>query len=441
LVRRAARGWGVPVVIMASTLVLASCSNASSSSSSPSPQGSAPGVTKRAINVGALATLSGPLAADFAPIVPGVQAYFSMINAHGGLGGRKLNLSNIVDDGGSPSDNAAGARTLVQQDHVFAIVGVATFFFSGASFLTNAGTPTFGYATSSSWQGSKNLFGAYGSVLDDNSQGPPFAYVAHQVHASSVGVMAYNVPQSAGACQVALRVLRQSGINVGYSDLSAPLGGDMTPDALRMKQANVNFVISCMDVNGNVQISRALHQNGLANVPQLWLDGYNGTTLRQNAALMNNVYFEVQHLPFEASAQFPGVFPGLETYLAAMKKYAPQYVDSEVAMEGWISAATFVEGLKAAGPHPTQQAVISAINKLTSLSPGNVTVPINWVVGHDVATQPGCEAYVRTATDSRAAPAFRLVFNRGHDPWVCLNWKNGVNVNDLITPPKGSPGT
>jgi len=363
-----------------------------------------------------------------------------MINAHGGVDGRKLNLANIVDDGGSASNNATGARTLVQQDHVFAVVGVASFFFTGAPFLVASGTPTFGYATSSAWQGPKNLFGAYGSVLDNSSQGPVFAYVAHQVHATSVGVMAYNVPQSAGACQVALSVLSQVGIKVGYSDLNAPLGGDMTPDALRMKQANVDFVISCMDVNGNIQISRALHQNGLADVPQLWLDGYNGTTLRQNAALMNNVYFEVQHVPFEASAQFPGVFPGMETYLAAMKEYAPQYVDSEVAMEGWISAATFVEGLKAAGPNPTQQAVIAAINKLTSFSPGDVTVPINWVVGHTLATQPSCEAYVKTGTDSSGAPAFHLAFNRGHDPWVCLNWKNGINVNDLITPPKGSPG-
>jgi len=432
------RSIAVPLAMMCVVTMATACSNAANTQSLST--GSAPGVSATTVNVGALATLSGPLAADFAAIVPGVQAYLSWTNAHGGVNGRKIHLSNVVDDGGIPSNNATGARTLVQQDHVFAVVGVASFFFNGASFLAQSGTPTFGYATQSNWAGPKNLFAAYGSVVDDATSGPAFAYVAQQVHAKSVGVMAYDVEQSSGACQAGITTMEKAGIHVGFSDLSASFGGDMTPDALRMKQAGVDFVITCMDVSGNIQIARALHQNGMTNVSQLWLDGYNSSTLSQYSSIMTNTYFMVQHVPFQAPSQFPGVFPGMSTYLAAMEKYSPQDVQSEVAMEGWISAALFVQGLKNAGPHPTQQAVIGAINKLTDFTAGGVTTPVNWTLAHTTVTQPSCEAYVKTATSASGSPVFRVAFNQGHNPWVCLNYKGAVDLKKQPAP-QGSPGT
>ena len=140
--------------------LLSSCANAPDSATLST--GSAPGISATQVSVGALATQSGPLAADFGAIVPGVKAYFSWINAHGGVWGRRIVLTHNADDGGVPSNNATQARLLVQQDHVFAIVGVATAFFTGAAFLAQTGTPTFGYATQNEWSGPKNLFAAYG---------------------------------------------------------------------------------------------------------------------------------------------------------------------------------------------------------------------------------------------------------------------------------------
>ena len=117
-----------------------------------------------------------------------------------------------------------------------------------------------------------------------------------------------------------------------------------------MKQAGVDFVVSCMDVPGNLELSRTMQQNGLTGVKQLWLDGYDLSTLRQYSSLMQHVYFLVQHVPFQAATQFPGEFPGSRQYIATMNRYEPAYTYNEVAMEGWLSAALFVAGLRAAGP-------------------------------------------------------------------------------------------
>ena len=61
-----------------------------------------------------------------------------------------------------------------------------------------------------------------------------------------------------------------------------------------------------------------------------------------------------------------------------MKKYEPKYVTDEIALQGWESAALFVQGVKMAGANLTQAAVIAADNSLTAFTAGGLTAPVNW---------------------------------------------------------------
>lgn len=436
--RRTSKTWRGGIVVGAIALALSGCANAPDTAAISS--NASPGITSTQVNVGALATLSGAISADFAPIVSGVRAYFDWTNAHGGVWGRKVVLSHLADDGGSPSNNAVQARTLVQQDHVFSVVGVATAFFTAAGYLAQTGTPTFGYATENNWAGPKNLFAAYGSVVDYSTLGPSIAYVAHEREAKSIALLAYGVPQSAALCSSADLRIKKLGLHVGYADLSVPYGGDLTSDVLRMKQAHTDFVMSCMDVTGNVQLSRTMEQNGLTGLSQLWLDGYNHSTLQTYASLMHNVYFLVQHVPFQASAQFPGSFPGMEHYLSVMHRYAPNDAQSEVAMEGWLSADLFVQALRIAGPHPTQSSVIRAANQLTTYTGGGLTQPVNWMISHHMVTPPSCETTVRTVVGPGVSPHFEVVFNRGTNLWVCFPIRGHVDLSRPVPAPPGTPG-
>ena len=81
---------------------------------------SAPGVSATQINVGAISSLSGPLAGFFGGLAPGMIAYFNTLNAKGGVNGRKIVLTNNLDDGGSPTQFTQDVHTLIDQDHVFA---------------------------------------------------------------------------------------------------------------------------------------------------------------------------------------------------------------------------------------------------------------------------------------------------------------------------------
>jgi ABC-type branched-subunit amino acid transport system substrate-binding protein len=355
-----------------------------------------------------------------------------MVNAQGGVYGRKIVLTKALDDG--TVNNAAVTRTLIQQDHVFAVVGLATPFFSGQPFLVQTGTPTFGYAIQNDRSYHKNLFSAYGSTVDFSTTEPYFPYIAKQVGARVASVIAYNVPQSSDECRGAVNALKSHGVTVGYSDMAVPYGSSLSSDVVHMKQAGVDFVVSCMDLPGNLTLSRELQQNGVNGVKQVWLDGYDLSTLKKYPSLMQNTYFLLQHVPFQAGPQFPGVFPGLKSYLEMMNRYEPAYTANEVAMEGWLDAALFVQGLRAAGPSPTQAKLLDAVNHITNFTGDGLITPVNWENAHSLVTSPTCETFVKAE-----GTTFKVVFNQGHDIWVCFPLKSS-HLN-RTAPPPGAPGT
>ena len=408
---------------------IAACSNSKVHVSSG---GAAPGVTPTEINVGSIANITGPLSSDFAPVVNGVQAYFSMINAEGGVAGRHINLAFQTDDQGSSTTDLTVAQKLVEQDHVFAVVGVGTPFFGGATYLASQGTPTFGYVVSSDWSNKPTLFGDFSSVLDFAAGAPGDGYIAQQLGAQSIGVIAYGVPQSAAACQAAATGMRGFGLNVSFVDLNFPFGGDATADTLQMKAHNVDLMFSCLDVTGSVAFARAINQNGLT-MHQLWFNGYDRGTLDQYAPIMTGVYLGLQHVPFEAALRFPGVYPGLTTYIQQMQKYQPKYTYSETALDGWVAAAQFVAGLKAVGKNLTQKRLVAAINAEKAFTGDGLTTPVDWSTAHTVAVPPFCQATVQVQ-GGQFVPAF---VQGTSQVFTCFGSKTSTTP---VPPPPHTPG-
>ncbi len=80
-----------------------------------------PGVTAKTILLEGTFPLSGP-ASGYAPIPAGYGAYFSYVNAHGGVNGRKI-IWKYSDDGYNPANTVQITHKFVEQDHAFALVG------------------------------------------------------------------------------------------------------------------------------------------------------------------------------------------------------------------------------------------------------------------------------------------------------------------------------
>ncbi|HUO49364.1 MAG TPA: ABC transporter substrate-binding protein [Acidimicrobiales bacterium] len=418
--------------LLALVVVAGACSNASGAAGGGGGGSGAPGLTATEVDVGSLGNISGPVNADFAPIVKGVQAYFDMVNAEGGVNGRKLVLKYQLDDQGIPTQDANLARTLVTQDHVFAVVGVGTPFFSGAKYLAQQGTPTYGYEVSSDWAAGPNLFGQQGSYIDFTTLYGSDAWFAHSIGAHSAAVVAYGITASSAGCKLAADALQKFGFPVVYQDLAVGFGADLGPDALQIKQHGADLVASCLDLNGDIALARAMQQNGVS-AKQLWFNGNDKDSLKAYPTLMNGVYFLDQQVPFAAASQFPGVYPGLEQYISTMQKYEPDAVYNETALDGWLNADLFVTGLRAAGKNPTQAQVVAADNKLTDYNGGGLIPPVNWTVSHTTSPGPACAAFIQA---DAASDSFKPVLGTGSSVFVC----HGATSTTPVSGPTGLPG-
>ncbi len=395
------------------------------------------------MTVGALVTQSGPVAPLFHPYLSGVEAYFDYVNANGGVHGRKVDLRYALDDGSDPTRNINAARTLVNVRHVFALVGVATAFFSAASYLATTKTPTFGFATQDIWAGPKNFFAVGGSRLVYASVVPQVGYVAYRLHRTRVAVLSYNYGPSQAPCRALQRGLPSLGQRVVYSDLSVPFGGSLLAiDVTKLVHAGANLVVSCMDASGDVTLGTDLESMGEHGMVRVLFDGYDRAFLRAHPAAFSNSYLLLQQVPFEAAATDPGGYPGLELYLREMQRFGfGKDLYSQTALDGWQSASLFIRGLAAAGSSPTQASVLRALNAITDDTGGGVTSPIDWRSAHAATGPPGvsCSTYVSVVT-SHGGASFQPAFLHGSNPWSCFDLGKPIDLSHPAAPPPGTPG-
>ena len=417
------------------TVALVLAGSVGTVSADAAPSSNAPGVTPTEIKVGTISTLTGAIAADFNAFSPGMQAYFDMVNAHGGVNGRKLDLAYTLDDGGNPTTFTQLAHTMVQQDHAFA-VGTSTNWFT-PNLFSETKIPTYGYNVSGNWAGPPNLFAAGGSIQDYVVGASPDAYLIKRTQSKSVAIISYGpaITASYDSCHTVGQTLANAGIKVGYDDLDAPLAGSYTSAVQKMQQAGTDFVLSCMQGSDDITLARAIQQYGL-KVHQLWFDGYDTSLLQQYKGLMQGVYLNVNGtVPFDAVNTYPGKYPGVEQYISTMKKYAPKFVYSQEALQGYESAALLVAGVKAAGNDLTQQNVISQTNKLSDFTAGGVSTVQNWTIAHTTQGFPNCSSFVQVKGST-----FVPVPIKGSQVFVCFNKKVNLKNPIPVTPPPGTPG-
>ena len=392
----------------------------------------APGVTRTQIKVAAISTLSGILAADFGSLVPGIKAYFDMVDAHRGVDGRKIVLAYDLDDEGLSSQFQTDARTAIEQDHAFAVV-VSSYWFTPSYFVATC-TPTYGDNVDGNWSGSPNLYAAGGSVLTLKTIVPAVAYLVDRTRSKSVAILAYNVSTSSDLCRTTGKLLRAAGYRVSFTDLRLPpIDANLTPDVQRLQRAGADFVVSCMTVTGNVALARDIQQYGL-HVHQLWFDGADATVVKRYRGLLQGVYFDVQSVPETAARLYPGVYPGLQTYLKAMGRYSPGYADNALSLVGWESAALLVAGIRASRSHLTQAGVVSATNRFTDYTAGGLQQPVDWKTAHYLGTKESCTAF-EEVKGVHAVP----VLGKGKQVFLCFATSH-VRHPEPVEPPRGIPG-
>lgn len=420
-------------IALVGSLLAAACGNSSGEGGSAEEESEAvavdaPGVTDSAIRVGGVASVTNPVGGKYDQMADGVEAYFEMVNEDGGVHGRQLELVARLDD--QVANNDAMVQQLLTQDDVFAVLPVATLLFSGADELVQANVPTFGWSINPEWEGSAddpraNLFGQAGSFLCFACGSPVVPYMADQIGATKIGLLAYNVPQSADCATGAEKSLQNftepGAATVAFVDKSLAYGtADLSVQVSQMKDAGVDMVLTCMDLQAVVALAREMKRQSLDAVQYL-PNGYDPELITEFGDLFQGSLVLTFFTPFEAEDPPEG----LQSYLDWMERTDTPLTEN--TMNGWLNAALFVDGLREAGPDFSRQKVIDAINAMTDWDAGGLLAGVDWTTAHTEGNDPICSAFSRVEGD-----AFVPTFGEPGKPFVCVD-------RDTEGIPEGTP--
>lgn len=424
----------VVTVLVAGVLVLGACSNSESGSrddggsddSTPTAAGGEenidefvasdqPGVTDDAIRVGGVASVTNPLGASYDQSFVGTQAYFDMINEQGGIYGRDLELVAELDDNTGFENQQQVTRLLTEED-VFAVLPVATLSFDGAQQLADEGVPTFGWNIQEEWDLGENLYGTRGHICTDCAY-PTLPWIVRESGASTVGILAYDVPQSSGCAAGIENSIEEYGgdeVQVGFVDASLAYGtSDVSVQVSEMKDAGVDFVTTCMDFNGEKTVADEMARQDL-EAPFYRPNGYDHAQLEEFPDTFEGSIVLTQFWPFEEETDQP---EGLTQYFEAIEAAGEE--PQELSLAGWMAADMFYQGLVGAGPEFTREGVVSYLNTLEDFDAGGILAGLDWTVEHTDDPPVGCNAF-STIEGGEFVPTF----GEPGRPFICF--ENGV---------------
>lgn len=349
--------------LLALGLTTAACgSSASSGSSSSSSSGgaTAPGVTSNSITFGQTIPKSGP-AALYGEATYGVLAYFASINASGGIGGRKLKLISL-DDQYQPPVALQDTKTLINQDHVFAIVdpnGTATTE-ANMTVYQQVQIPVVGPQTGATpfYDTTRpfyfNVWPAY--TLEGKTLG---SYANSTLKLSKIGV----IYQNDDFGKSLLAGFNQSGAHAAVSIPYDPTQTDYSSQVAQLKSSGATGVVIFAIPGPAIAIMNdmaAINYHPTILLSQVGLTPTSYSAV--NSSEVNGSYISAFIPPLSNSSN-----PQVSAFLSAMKKYEPSQPASVFAGWGWEAAQTAVAGLKAVKGSLTRKSYIQGLNSLSSL--------------------------------------------------------------------------
>lgn len=385
------------------------------------PISGVPGVSDDEISFAAIGTKTGnPLGTCILDCyAQGIEAYFAFRNSEGGIYGRDLVLAEPLDD--ELAQNQVRSLDVISANESFGAFQ-ATLLATGWGDLDSAGVPTYTWGIHSAEAASRTHIFPSVVIPCDDCTGRTVPYAAETSGAQHAAAIGYGVSENSKVCAQSMAASFEmyqddTGVDLAYAndDLAFGLPNGIGPEVTAMKEAGVDFIATCIDLNGMKTLAQELQRQGMDDVVLYHPNTYNQDFVRDAGDLFEGDVVAVQFRPFEADTGGTALGDFLEWMEA--QGDAP----SELAMVGWINASLAFDGLLAAGPEFDRDKVTAATNAMTAFDAGGLVQPVDWTTAHtpytqatrDQATDLECQALVTVEGGEFTTVA------SPDTPWVC----------------------
>lgn len=383
-----------------------------------------PGVTDDAIQYAVIGTrANNPLGTCILDCYrDGIDAYFAYRNSEGGIYGRELRIGTELDD--ELSQNQVRALEVIGSDDAFGVF-TATLVASGFGDLDAAGVPTYAWGIHAAEMANRQ--NVFGHIMPScaSCSGRVVPYAAQISGATRAASLGYGVSENSKVCSQAVAAsielyAADTGVELAYLNdgLDFGLPNGIGPEVTAMREEGVDFISTCLDLNGMKTLAQELQRQGMDDVVLYHPNTYDQAFVAAAGGVFDGDIVSVQFHPFEADP----AGTALGDFLHWMEETGS--VPTELAMAGWINADLAYEGLLAAGPELDREAVLAATNRITDYDAGGLINPIDWTRQHTPAVEGDptndyeleCAALVRVVDG-----AFETVAPP-ETPWLC--WSN-----------------
>jgi branched-chain amino acid transport system substrate-binding protein len=294
-----------------------------------------------------------------------VRAFFNEVNRAGGVFGRKVEFVSCID-GGDSSRARACFKDLVENKKVF-MLGPTLSWSTGTiqNYVKQQKIPFVG------------SFGLYlEEYKNDNlysfpTQVPVFdiarlfgKFLLEQVKPKSVGISYLNI-EAAQECMKGLEdYLNKAGVQVVAKVSNEFDEPDLTPQVLKMRQANPDIVAFCNDPVNNAKFVGVAARSQRYKPPKGWIGGW--PTVPEFGKIVGDWgigHYGFSSVCYHEAPECDGD-PDVKLFKAQVAKYYPGEMERMhyYGQNLWCGAKMIVEGLKLAGPNLTRTGLIQALD-------------------------------------------------------------------------------
>lgn len=316
-----------------------------------------------------IAALTGPASALGTGMRDGISAAFAEVNATGGVGGLKLALDSL-DDGYEPDQSVAQLETVLAGTGHIALIGSVGTPTNQAMvpMAATAGLPVIGPFTGAGFLRDPalnnvfNLRASYGAETE--------AWMAHLVDGLGMKRIAI-LYQDDGFGRAGLdgvkAALDRRGMTLVAEGTYVRNTTAVRSALLDIRKAEPEAVVMVGAYKPVAEFVRLSHKLKFApTFVNISFVGSGALAADLGAEGAGVIVSQVVPLPWDTSV------PVVVAYQAALTAHVPDAKPDFVSMEGYLVGRLAIEALKAAGPNPTRETYLKALQGLTAVDLGGL---------------------------------------------------------------------
>lgn len=320
-----------------------------------------------------VAPLSGVLADTGKDMVLGVKVYFDAINSQGGVHGKKIRHV-VKDDGYKIDETVRLTKEAIDQDNALALIGFAGTGNVG-ELLKQKVLENANIALVAPYTGGEVLRTPFNPYIfhiragyADEAEG-----IVDQLmllNMKRIGVMYQDDPFGKAGLAGVEAALKKRGLEVAALGPYEKNTDNVAEAVKAIAKANPQAVVMISVNRSTAAFSKEIRK--VSTVAQLVnISVVNPKEIvRLIGADSARGIGIAQVMPYPYSATIPIV----KEYQQAMKKFAPKEELSYTSFEEFVGAKVLVEGLRRAGPNPSREKVIRALETLSPFDTGGFNV-------------------------------------------------------------------